>query len=103
MNHLELSKSLTREIRILYNGAVVQWLARSLITRCGLDGNLVKSITIGYRKYNNREVDVDSECVSSLHRSANLILNLFSLMVDANIPDIALEPDKTVKKVNASL
>ncbi|TSN12224.1 Phosphatidylinositol 3-kinase catalytic subunit type 3 [Bagarius yarrelli] len=30
---------------------------------------------------------------------SNLILNLFSLMVDANIPDIALEPDKTVKKV----
>jgi phosphatidylinositol 3-kinase len=28
-----------------------------------------------------------------------LILNLFSLMVDANIPDIALEPDKTVKKI----
>lgn len=37
----------------------------------------------------------------SLHfvRYSNLILNLFSLMVDANIPDIALEPDKTVKKV----
>ncbi|KAH3837707.1 hypothetical protein DPMN_111108 [Dreissena polymorpha] len=35
----------------------------------------------------------------ALRRSANLILNLFSLMVDANIPDIALEPDKTVKKV----
>ena len=34
-----------------------------------------------------------------LRRSANLILNLFSLMVDANVPDIALEPDKTVKKV----
>ena len=34
-----------------------------------------------------------------IFRSANLILNLFSLMVDANIPDIALEPDKTVKKV----
>jgi len=33
-------------------------------------------------------------------RSANLILNLFSLMVDANVPDIALEPDKTVKKVS---
>ena len=32
-------------------------------------------------------------------RSANLILNLFSLMVDATVPDIALEPDKTVKKV----
>ena len=33
-------------------------------------------------------------------RSANLILNLFALMVDANVPDIALEPDKTVKKVS---
>ena len=32
-------------------------------------------------------------------RHANVILNLFSLMVDANIPDIALEPDKTVKKL----
>ena len=28
-----------------------------------------------------------------------MILNLFGLMVDANVPDIALEPDKTVKKV----
>lgn len=35
----------------------------------------------------------------ALRRSANLIINLFSLMVDANIPDIAIEPDKTVKKV----
>lgn len=34
-----------------------------------------------------------------LRRNANLILNLFTLMVDATIPDIALEPDKTVKKV----
>ncbi|XP_013404834.1 phosphatidylinositol 3-kinase catalytic subunit type 3 [Lingula anatina] len=34
-----------------------------------------------------------------LRRSANLILNLFSLMIHANVPDIALEPDKTVKKV----
>nr|CAA87094.1 phosphatidylinositol 3-kinase [Homo sapiens] len=34
-----------------------------------------------------------------LRRYSNLILNLFSLMVDPNIPDIALEPDKTVKKV----
>ena len=34
-------------------------------------------------------------------RHANLILNLFALMVDANVPDIALEPDKTVKKVNS--
>ena len=36
-------------------------------------------------------------------RHANLILNLFSLMVDANVPDIALEPDKTVKKVSMHL
>ncbi|XP_055343208.1 phosphatidylinositol 3-kinase catalytic subunit type 3-like [Paramacrobiotus metropolitanus] len=35
----------------------------------------------------------------SLRRSANLILNLFSLMVDSSIADIALEPDKTVKKI----
>ncbi|XP_066921593.1 phosphatidylinositol 3-kinase catalytic subunit type 3-like isoform X2 [Clytia hemisphaerica] len=34
-----------------------------------------------------------------LRRYANLFLNLFSLMVDASIPDIALEPDKAVKKV----
>ena len=33
----------------------------------------------------------------SLRRYANLILNLFSLMVDASIPDIALEPDHTVR------
>ena len=36
---------------------------------------------------------------NSYDRHANLILNLFSLMVDADIPDIALEPDKTVKKI----
>ena len=35
----------------------------------------------------------------SLRRHANLILNLFSLMVDASVPDIAMEPDKTVAKV----
>lgn len=34
------------------------------------------------------------------YRSANLILNLFSLMLDAGVPDIALEPDKTVQKVS---
>ncbi|KPM04142.1 phosphatidylinositol 3-kinase catalytic subunit type 3-like protein [Sarcoptes scabiei] len=34
-----------------------------------------------------------------LRRHANLILNLFSLMIDANVPDIALEPDKCVQKV----
>ncbi|PGH03125.1 hypothetical protein AJ79_07452 [Helicocarpus griseus UAMH5409] len=36
---------------------------------------------------------------TTLRKSANLILNLFSLMVDANIPDIRIEPDKVVLKV----
>ncbi|KAF9894558.1 Phosphatidylinositol (PI) 3-kinase [Aspergillus nanangensis] len=36
---------------------------------------------------------------TALRKSANLILNLFSLMVDANIPDIRVEPDKAVWKV----
>ncbi|KAH6674938.1 kinase-like domain-containing protein [Halenospora varia] len=36
---------------------------------------------------------------TTLRKSANLILNLFSLMVDANIQDIKLEPDKVVLKV----
>ncbi|KAJ3106703.1 Phosphatidylinositol (PI) 3-kinase [Phlyctochytrium bullatum] len=36
---------------------------------------------------------------NSLRKSANLILNLFALMVSANVPDIALEPDKAVLKV----
>lgn len=40
-----------------------------------------------------------ASAVCVILRYSNLILNLFSLMVDANIPDIALEPDKTVKKV----
>lgn len=31
------------------------------------------------------------------------MLNLFSLMVDASVPDIALEPDKTVRKVQDKL
>lgn len=36
---------------------------------------------------------------TTLRKSSNLILNLFALMVDANIPDIRLEPDKAVWKV----
>jgi phosphatidylinositol 3-kinase len=36
---------------------------------------------------------------TALRKSSNLILNLFSLMVDANIPDIRMEPDKAVLKV----
>ncbi|XP_076257514.1 phosphatidylinositol 3-kinase 59F isoform X1 [Rhynchophorus ferrugineus] len=38
-----------------------------------------------------------------LRRHANLMLNLFSLMMDASVPDIALEPDKAVKKVQDKL
>ncbi|ORY40889.1 phosphatidylinositol 3-kinase [Neocallimastix californiae] len=36
---------------------------------------------------------------SILRKNSNLILNLFGLMVDANIRDIAIEPDKAVMKV----
>ncbi|KAJ1567431.1 Phosphatidylinositol (PI) 3-kinase, partial [Cladochytrium tenue] len=36
---------------------------------------------------------------NNLRKSASLILNLFALMVSANVPDIALEPDKAVLKV----
>jgi phosphatidylinositol 3-kinase len=35
-----------------------------------------------------------------LRKNANLILNLIALMVDANIQDIRLEPDKAVLKVS---
>lgn len=38
-----------------------------------------------------------------LRRHAHVMLNLFSLMVDASVPDIALEPDKAVKKVEENL
>lgn len=36
---------------------------------------------------------------NSLRKSSSLILNLLSLMLQANIPDIAIEPDKAVMKV----
>ncbi|KAJ3222579.1 Phosphatidylinositol (PI) 3-kinase [Clydaea vesicula] len=36
---------------------------------------------------------------NNLRKSSNLFLNLFNLMVDANITDIAIEPDKAVLKV----
>jgi phosphatidylinositol 3-kinase len=38
-----------------------------------------------------------------LRKNANLILNLFALMVDAGIQDIQLEPDKAVWKVSREL
>ncbi|KAL7750778.1 Phosphatidylinositol (PI) 3-kinase [Sorochytrium milnesiophthora] len=40
---------------------------------------------------------------SILRKSSGLILNLFNLMVDANIPDITMEPDKAVMKVQEKL
>lgn len=36
---------------------------------------------------------------TTLRKSSSLVLNLFSLMVDANVPDIRVEPDKAVLKV----
>ena len=50
----------------------------------------------------DRYQEFKKECHTAfiiLRKNASLILNLFGLMVDANIPDIALEPDKAVKKV----
>lgn len=41
--------------------------------------------------------------INVFFRHANLMLNLFSLMVDASVPDIALEPDKAVRKVQDKL
>lgn len=38
-----------------------------------------------------------------LRRHANLILNLFALMQDASIPDIALEPERATAKVEVGL
>ncbi|KAI9726621.1 MAG: Phosphatidylinositol (PI) 3-kinase [Chrysothrix sp. TS-e1954] len=36
---------------------------------------------------------------TTLRKSSNLILNLFSLMVDANVQDIRMEPERAVQKV----
>jgi phosphatidylinositol 3-kinase len=38
---------------------------------------------------------------TTLRKNANLLINLVALMVDGNIPDIKLEPDKAVMKVRA--
>jgi len=39
------------------------------------------------------------EAYNNLRKSANLILKLFSLMVDANIPNISIDPEKSILKV----
>ena len=36
---------------------------------------------------------------STLRKNSSLVLNLFSLMVDANIPDIKIEPHRAVGKI----
>jgi phosphatidylinositol 3-kinase len=36
---------------------------------------------------------------STLRKNSNLILNLFELMVEANIPDIKIDPHRTIEKV----
>ncbi|KAJ2905997.1 uncharacterized protein MKZ38_003480 [Zalerion maritima] len=40
---------------------------------------------------------------AALRKSSNLILNLFTLMVDANIPDIRMDPERAVLKVEERL
>lgn len=40
---------------------------------------------------------------TTLRKSSNLILNLFHLMVDANIPDIQIDPSRAVEKVQEKL
>ena len=64
---------------------------------------LTKEMVDGMGGINSKNFeDFRKLCYTAFHqlrRHANLILNLFSLMVDASVPDIALEPDKTVKKV----
>ena len=62
----------------------------------------VSSETTAKQKKNNCFLYCFCLFVCFPNRHANLILNLFALMVDANVPDIALEPDKTVKKVSPS-
>jgi hypothetical protein len=62
--------------------------------RCWPHGLGANSAALGVRShcYN---------CFLILRKHANLILNLFALMVDSNVQDIALDPEKTVLKVRA--
>jgi phosphatidylinositol 3-kinase len=64
---------------------------------------LCKEMVDGMGGANSRHyIEFKNYCYTAyttLRKSSNLILNLFALMVDANIPDIRLEPDKAVLKV----
>ena len=47
----------------------------------------------------HRFKELACEAYNILRKSANLILNLFNLMLDADIHDISIERDKTILKV----
>lgn len=52
-----------------------------------------------FSEYFKNFVDYITTAFCILRRHANLIINLFSLMLDAGIPDIAVEKEKAVQKV----
>lgn len=56
-----------------------------------------------YDKFSSKEwKEFRGFCFSAfriLRRHANVVLNLFSLMLDSGIPDIAVEKEKAVQKV----
>eukprot|EP00040_Diaphanoeca_grandis_P008590 m.45750 g.45750 ORF g.45750 m.45750 type:complete len:858 (+) comp20050_c0_seq1:187-2760(+) len=64
---------------------------------------LTKEMIEGMGGQNGEEMKkFRSHCFNSyliIRKHANLILNLFALMVDSSVHDIALDPDKTVMKV----
>lgn len=64
---------------------------------------LTKEMVEGMGGANSEEMKkFRSHCYSSfliVRKHANLILNLFALMVDSSVHDIALDPDKTVMKI----
>ncbi|KAL8699071.1 MAG: hypothetical protein Q9224_001571 [Gallowayella concinna] len=65
-------------------------LCREMIE--GMGGPSSKLFTKTFKQYCHT-------AFTTLRKQSNLILNLFALMVDANIQDIRLEPDKAVLKV----
>lgn len=60
------------------------------------------SLTVDFSEHFKNFVDYCTTAFCILRRHANLITNLFSLMLDAGIPDIAVEKDKAVQKVRHS-
>ncbi|KAL8857664.1 MAG: hypothetical protein Q9178_005829 [Gyalolechia marmorata] len=66
-------------------------LCREMIE--GMGGQSSKLFTKTFKQYCHT-------AFTTLRKQSNLILNLFALMVDANIQDIRLEPEKAVLKVS---